>query len=76
MKRRYTNTEKVAGEQAVRRMSKKAKEFYSQTDPLNVYEYDSDETKKYAYTGVFEADGLSFSELEKDFEEFCEIMEE
>lgn len=67
MKRRYTNTEKVAGEQAVRKMSEKAQEFYSQTDPLNVYEYDSDGTKKYAYTGVFEADGLSFFGAGKRF---------
>lgn len=79
--RKFNNSEKVAGEMAVRGLSDKAAEFYSGADPLDVFEYEEDGAKLYAYSGAFgERDGLTFEELEKDFEEmqaeFDEFKEE
>lgn len=68
--RNYTNSQKVDGEMAVRGLSDKAAEFYIGADPLDVFEYEEDGAKLYAYSGAFgERDGLTFEELEKDFEE-------
>lgn len=68
--KKFTNSQKVAGEMAVRSLSDKASEFYSGADPLDVFEYEEDGAKLYAYSGAFgERDGLTFEELEKDFEE-------
>ena len=51
-------------------LSDKAAEFYNGADPLDVFEYEEDGAKLYAYSGAFgERDGLTFEELEKDFEE-------
>ena len=61
---------KVAGELAVRGLSDKARKFYNDADPLEVYEYqDDDGNKLYAYDGAYGySDGLTFSELEEYFE--------
>lgn len=68
--RNFTNGQKVAGEMAVRSLSDKAAEFYNGADPLDVFEYEEDGAKLYAYSGAFgEREGLTFEELEKDFEE-------
>lgn len=68
--RNFTNSQKVAGEMAVRSLSDKAAEFYSGADPLDVFEYEEDGAKLYAYSGAFgERDGLTFEELEREFEE-------
>ena len=68
--RKFTNSQKVAGEMAVRGLSDKAAEFYNGADPLDVFEYEEDGSKLYAYSGAFgERDGLTFEELERDFEE-------
>ena len=67
--KKFTNSEKVAGELAVRRMSQKAREFYNGTDPLAVYEYDADNGKRYAYSGAIgEDEDLTFEELQEVFE--------
>lgn len=67
--RKFTISEKRAGEMAVRKMSDKAQNFYSGTDPLNVYEYEQDEKALYAYDGCLgETSGMTFEELEKEFE--------
>lgn len=67
--KKFTITEKSAGEMAVRRMSDKAQEFYSGADPLNVYEYEQDEKTLYAYDGLLgESFDMTFEELEKEFE--------
>lgn len=68
--RKFYNSEKVAGEMATRSLSDKAAEFYNGTDPLDVFEYEENGNKLYAYSGVFgERDGMTFEELERDFEE-------
>ena len=80
MKRRFTNSERVAGERAVRDMSRKAQTLYSETDPLVVYEYDADEEdeeKRYAYSGCFgEDENLTFDELQDIFEELSDLISE
>lgn len=82
--RRFTVSEKRAGEMAVRSMNSKAQEFYDWTDPLNVYEYtDVDENDEditlYAISGSLgDHQGMMFDELEKLFEneqEECERLE-
>lgn len=72
--RRFATGEKRAGEMAVRRMRDKAQKFYSETDPLAVYEYeDEDENeepvKLCAIRGcIGDRDGMTFEQLEKLFE--------
>ena len=73
---KFSNKQKVAGEIAVRGLSDKAFEFYSDITPIDVYEYDKDGMKLYAYSGVFgDRDGMTFDELEQDFEEMADEME-
>lgn len=72
--RKFNNFEKLAGELATRSLSNKAAEFYNGTDPLDVFEYEKDGAKLYAYTGAFgERDGMTFEELESDFEEMYKM---
>ena len=74
--RKFNNSEKVAGEMAVRGLSDKAQEFYSGADPLDVFEYEEDGAKLYAYSGAFgERDGLTIEERERDFEEMQEELD-
>lgn len=81
--RRFTISEKRAGEMAVRRMSDKAQDFYNGTDPLAVYEYedededeDEEPVKLYAIRGcIGDRDGMTFDELGKLFEEEQERSE-
>lgn len=69
--KKYTNSQKIAGEMACRDLSQKALDFYTTTDPLKVYEYEADEGKRYAYTGAIgDKDGLTFEELQEIFEEW------
>ena len=59
---------------AIRSLSDKAAEFYNGADPLDVFEYEKDGAKLYAYTGAFgERDGMTFEELESDFEEMYKM---
>ena len=55
--RKFTVSEKIAGESIISRLSEKAQWVYNETDPLRVYEYDDvheDYGKKlYAYDGAF-----------------------
>lgn len=69
--RKFTGSEKRAGEMAIRRMSKKAQEFYNGTDPLEVFEYEDSESGVllYAYSGCLGDDqGMTFEQLQSDFE--------
>lgn len=72
--RKFYNSEKVAGKMATRSLSDKAAEFYNGTDPLDVFEYEENGAKLYAYSGAFgERDGMTFEELESDFEEMYKM---
>lgn len=72
--RKFNNSEKLAGEMAIRSLSDKAAEFYNGADPLDVFEYEEDGAKLYAYTGAFgERDGMTFEELESDFDEMYKM---
>lgn len=74
---KFSNKQKVSGEMAMRGLSFKAFEFYSNITPLDVYEYERDGMKLYAYSGVFgDREGMTFDELEQDFEEMVDEMEE
>jgi hypothetical protein len=74
---RYTIAMKARGEMAMRMASEEAWEFYLDTDPLEVYEYeDADGRKLYSYEGggLPKREGLTFEELEEEFEEMYEVM--
>lgn len=73
---KFTNKQKVAGELAIRSLSDKAAEFYNGADPLDVFEYEEGGAKLYSYSGAFgERDGMTFEELERDFEEMQEELD-
>lgn len=74
--KKFNNSQKLAGEMAIRSLSDKAAEFYNGADPLDVFEYEEDGKKLYAYSGAFgERDGMTFEELERDFEEMQEELD-
>jgi hypothetical protein len=72
----FSNSEKVAGELAVRGLSKKAQNGYSGTDSVKVYAYtvcgeDDDFETVYAYEDMDGLhDGLTEQELEAVLESF------
>ena len=53
----------------VRHLSDKARRFYENTDPLDIYVCEVDGEMLYSVRGVLEEDDLSFEELEEIFEE-------
>jgi len=72
--RKFNNSEKLAGEMAIRSLIDKAAEFYNGADPLDVFEYEENGAKLYAYSGAFgDREGLTFEELERDFEEMYKM---
>ncbi len=72
--KKFNNSQKLAGEMAIRSLSDKAAEFYNGADPLDVFEYEEDGKKLYAYSGAIgDRDGLTFEELERDFEEMYKM---
>lgn len=72
--KRFTNSQKVAGELACRRLSGKAERFCDSTDPFTVYEYTGDDGNAlYAYAGGFgEKAGLTFEQLQSDLEDLAD----
>lgn len=74
---KYTNRMKVNGELAMRSASEKAQDFYSNTDPLGVYEYeDADGNTLYGYDGCFgSVEGLTFEQLQEEFEAMHDELE-
>lgn len=70
MKRTYKK--KIAAELSLRSLSKKAFDFYTDTDPLDVYEYETEDGTRYDVTGCFTYTGLTFKELEQEFEMLAE----
>lgn len=43
--KKFNNSQKLAGEMAIRSLSDKAAEFYNGADPLDVFEYEEDGKK-------------------------------
>lgn len=74
--RRYTNTERRNGELAVRHLSNKAWRCYSDTEPLAVYEVQTDDGFRYDVTGVLEATGLTLDQLGKLLEDYQDALDE
>lgn len=66
--KRYTMREKNNGELAVRSLSEKAQGVYYGTDPLDIFEVETDEGKRYDVAGMVEARNLTFEELEEFLE--------
>ena len=75
--KKYTNNQKIAGELACRSLSDLALRFYTGTDPLKVYEYETDEGKRYAYEGcIGNNENLTFEELDEIFSDWQKEIEE
>lgn len=69
---RLSNLEKINGEMAARSLSKKAEHFYSNTDPLDIYEKinGNEEKRYYIRSCMGDVDNLTFEELEEILEEW------
>ena len=65
----FTAKQTIDGEFAARRLSDEAYEFYSGTDPLEVYEIETVDGKRYTVTGMIELDLVTFEEMQSYFEE-------
>ncbi len=63
---KLTNSMKVAGELAIRQMSAKAQQGYGDTDPLDVFEYETDSGTRYAVKGCDNVTtwGFTFDDLQ------------
>lgn len=73
----YTNKMALAGRIAAQKMSARAFSFYTKLSPFTLYEYNTQEGKRYSYRGVIgSADGLNFLELECLFEELDRLLSE
>lgn len=71
----YTKQMALAGRVAAQKMSKSAFNFYSKLNPFTLYEYDTPDGKRYAYSGMIgDRDGLTFLELEGIFEELDRLL--
>ncbi len=71
----YTNRMALSGKIAAQNLSKKAFSFYSRLSPFFLYEYDTEDGKRYAYSGVIgEQNNLTFSELQGVFEELHRLL--
>lgn len=68
MKRRFTITESYNGDFAVRKLSKKAQKYYYGTDPLGVFEVETDDGVRYYVTGSDELSAVTFEEMQEYFE--------
>ena len=66
----FTRYEERNGERALRRLSQKAFQVCSDYSPLSVYEREG----KYYTRGIFEADDLTFEELDRFFCDIADTM--
>lgn len=66
--RKCTMDEKRRGELAMRDLSAKAEKMYNETDPLAVYEYDTEEGTRYAIRGALgDIDDMTFEDVDRLF---------
>ena len=73
---KYTIKMKINGELAMRSANEWASAFYETTDPLDVYEYKVNDETRYTYNLCGElVEGLTFEELEAEFEAFAREVE-
>ena len=72
----YTTTQKVNAELSLRSLSDKADNLYRLTDPLDVYEIETEEGPRYDVTGcIGNYNNLTFEELQELFESEADGIE-
>ena len=77
MRKKFYNSEKINGELATKLLCDEAREFYNTTDPLSVYEIESDDGEKiYCIRGYQDIDDMTFNEMEAFFVEQYKEMQE
>lgn len=76
--KKYTSAEITNGELAARKMSEKARRFYTDTDYYAIREVETDDGIRYdvtTYDGVF-LENVSFEDMQKMFEEMQDESDE
>lgn len=73
--KKHTRTEKINGELAERSLSVKASRLVEGTDPLDIFEIETEDGPRYDMTGGFgELDGVTFEELQESLEELADEL--
>lgn len=70
----YTRRERERGELAARDLSPKAWRAYCESDPLTIYERETDSGTLYDVRGLIDGGGLTFDELQKALEEYADAV--
>lgn len=60
--KKFNNSQKLAGEMAIRSLSDKAAEFYNGADPLDVFEYEEEDGEEIRRVTVSSWDGIKSGE--------------
>ena len=71
---KFTTKQRISGELACQNLSNKAFNFYIDTEPLTVYQYEDNNGKTlYAYCGAIgDRQDMTFEELNECFEELAD----
>lgn len=73
---KFNNKQKVNAELSLRSLSEKAQECYSSTDPLDIYEVETDEGVVYFVRGCLgNYDGMTFEQLDSFLVDWQEEFE-
>lgn len=73
---KFNNKQKVNAELSLRSLSEKAQECYSGTDPLDIYEVETDEGVVYFVRGgLGNYDGMTFEQLDSFLADWQEEFE-
>lgn len=73
----YTSKQAFAGRAAAERLSPAAYAYYKTLKPFYLYEYETPDGIRYAYTGIIgDRDNLTFDGLQYIFEELHRLLTE
>ncbi len=73
---KFNNKQKLNAELSLRSLSEKAQECYSSTDPLDIYEVETDEGVVYFVRGCLgNYDGMTFEQLDSFLVDWQEEFE-
>ena len=75
--KKHTNQQKINGELAARSLSLKARNFIDDTDPLTIYQVETDEGTRFDMEScVGQYENITFEELQSNLEELADIFGE
>lgn len=76
MKNLNTAQNRLKAEAALRTMSKKAFDCYSQTSPLEIFEYETEDGTRYGMRGAFNGEDYTLEYIEELFESLADDIAE